>query len=57
LEKYAYNEARYSMLVRSNPEAAKRLLELAQEDTAMRWRLYEHWAAMPVNGTKEEKQG
>ena len=49
LEKYIYNEARYRMLVQSNPEAAKRLLELAQEDVLARWRLYEHWAAMPVN--------
>ena len=48
LEKYIYNETRYSMLVRSDPEAAKRLLELAQEDVMMRWRLYEHWAAMEV---------
>ena len=29
LEKYIYNETRYTMLVRSNPEAAKELLALA----------------------------
>ena len=46
LEKYVYNETRYSMLVRSNPAQAKQLLELAQEDANMRWRFYEHWAAM-----------
>ena len=50
LEDYIYNETRYSMLVRSNPEAAKGLLELAQEDVKMRWRLYEYWASMPGNG-------
>jgi pyruvate-ferredoxin/flavodoxin oxidoreductase len=52
LKKYVYNETRYTMLAHSNPEAAQRLLELAQEDVLARWRLYEHWANMPVNGTK-----
>ncbi len=32
LEKYIYNETRYTMLVQSNPEAAAQLLALAQED-------------------------
>ena len=39
-----YNETRYTMLAHSDPEAAKRLLEMAQEDVNARWRLYEHWA-------------
>jgi pyruvate-ferredoxin/flavodoxin oxidoreductase len=51
LEKYIYNETRYTMLVKSNPEAAKKLLVEAQHDVAERWKLYEHWARMPVNGT------
>jgi pyruvate-ferredoxin/flavodoxin oxidoreductase len=51
LEKYIYNETRYTMLVKSNPEAAKKLLEEAQHDVAERWKLYEHWAKMPANGT------
>jgi hypothetical protein len=38
------------MLVHSDPAAAKALAELAQRDVAERWRLYAHWAAMPVNG-------
>ncbi len=50
LEKYVYNETRYTMLKLSDPEAAKELLELAKEDVNTRWRLYENWAAMPVNG-------
>jgi len=54
LEKYVYNETRYTMLAHSNPEAAKKLLELAQEDVLSRWRLYEHWAAMPVNAAVKE---
>jgi pyruvate-ferredoxin/flavodoxin oxidoreductase len=42
------------MLVRSNPEEAKRLLKLAQEDVMARWRLYEHWAAMEIKKEEEE---
>jgi pyruvate-ferredoxin/flavodoxin oxidoreductase len=51
LEKYIYNETRYTMLVKSNPEAARKLLGEAQHDVAERWKVYEHWAKMPVNGT------
>ena len=47
LDKYIYNETRYSMLRRSMPEAAKKLYELAQEDVQRRWRYYEYLAAMP----------
>jgi pyruvate-ferredoxin/flavodoxin oxidoreductase len=50
LKDYAYNETRYTMLAKSNPEQARKLLELAQEDVGSRWKLYEHWAHMPVNG-------
>ena len=50
LEKYIYNETRYTMLVQSNPEAAKHLLGLAQAELAKRWKLYEHLASMPGNG-------
>ena len=46
LEKFAYNETRYTMLVHSDPDAARRLLEQAQEDVLVRWRLYERWAAL-----------
>jgi pyruvate-ferredoxin/flavodoxin oxidoreductase len=54
LEKYIYNETRYTMLARSDPEAAKQLLRLAQEDVRNRWRLYENLAAMTTNGTVKE---
>jgi len=50
LDKYIYNETRYTMLVRSNEEAAERLLKLAQEDVKARWRWYEQLAAMKYNG-------
>ena len=46
LKEYAYNETRYTMLAHSDPEAARRLLERAQEDVHARWRLYEQWAAL-----------
>jgi pyruvate-ferredoxin/flavodoxin oxidoreductase len=55
LERYAYNETRYTMLAQTHPAAAKDLLALAQEDVRTRWRLYEHWAAMPGDGAAEEK--
>jgi len=50
LEKYIYNETRYSMLKHSNPEVAQELLKEAQHDINERWKLYESWAAMPPNG-------
>jgi pyruvate-ferredoxin/flavodoxin oxidoreductase len=56
LEKYAYNETRYTMLAHSDPKAARQLLQLAQEDVKSRWRLYENWAAQTaVAAGKEEK--
>jgi pyruvate-ferredoxin/flavodoxin oxidoreductase len=54
LDKYIYNETRYTMLAHSRPEEAKRLLKLAQEDVRRRWRFYEHWAAMSVAESPEE---
>jgi pyruvate-ferredoxin/flavodoxin oxidoreductase len=48
LEKYIYNETRYTMLTRSNPETAKHLLKDAQEEVMKRWKIYENMAAAPV---------
>jgi len=45
LQKYAYQEARYSTLARSNPEVARDLLLLAQADVDRRWRVYSNLAA------------
>jgi pyruvate-ferredoxin/flavodoxin oxidoreductase len=55
LDKFESNETRFTMLNHSDPAAAKQLLETAQAEVTARWKLYEHWAAMPGNGTKEEK--
>ena len=46
LEKYIYNETRYTMLVNSDPDEAKKLLHQAQEGVNERWKLYQHMAAM-----------
>jgi pyruvate-ferredoxin/flavodoxin oxidoreductase len=45
LQKYIYNESRYTMLVQSHPEEAAELLKQAQQDVQARWRLYQHWAS------------
>ena len=40
LKSYIYNETRYKMLVKSNPEAAAKLLELAQAEVQRDWAKY-----------------
>jgi pyruvate-ferredoxin/flavodoxin oxidoreductase len=50
LKNYIYNETRYTMLVKSNPDEAARLLKLAQEDVASRWKLYDYLAHEPADG-------
>jgi len=47
---YAYQEARYTMLARNNPEVARELLQLAQEDVQRQWRVYANRAAMTGDG-------
>jgi pyruvate-ferredoxin/flavodoxin oxidoreductase len=46
-KQYAYQEARYTMLARSNPDVARELLHLAQEDVHRQWGVYANRAAMP----------
>jgi pyruvate-ferredoxin/flavodoxin oxidoreductase len=48
LEDYIYNESRYTTLRNSHPDAAKKLLEEAQEDVRNRRRIYESWAEMSI---------
>ena len=57
LEKYIYNETRYTMLAHSDPDSAKRLLARAQQSVLDRWRQYEHLAAMEIakSGNGEPK--
>jgi len=47
LKDYAYREARYTMLARSNPELAAELLKEAQDDVERQWRVYSARAGMP----------
>ena len=47
LKDYAYQEARYTMLARSNPDIARELLHEAQDDVERQWRVYSARAAMP----------
>jgi pyruvate-ferredoxin/flavodoxin oxidoreductase len=44
LQDYIYNENRYQMLRKSNPEAAARLLKAAQKAIQERWEQYERMA-------------
>lgn len=44
LEKYVYNETRYTMLKQINEAAAEQLLSLEKQDVATRWKLYEQLA-------------
>ncbi len=57
LEKYIYNETRYTMLTHSAPEAAAQLLKEAQDDVRKRWKLYEHWATMAATEDKKPESG
>ena len=42
LKEYAYNEMRYKMIQRTNPEEAERLMQQAQNTLERRWNTYEH---------------
>jgi len=44
LSKYIYNETRYRMLEKINPERTKALLHASEADIAMRFAVYEQLA-------------
>jgi pyruvate-ferredoxin/flavodoxin oxidoreductase len=46
LQDYIYNETRYTMLLKSDPQAAAMLLVEAQQDVNSRWHLYEQLATL-----------
>jgi pyruvate-ferredoxin/flavodoxin oxidoreductase len=46
IKDYIYAETRYKMLTLSNPEQARRLLQLAQKDVNERYRFYQKLAGM-----------
>ena len=61
LQKYMYNETRFTILQNSDPETARALLQRAQHDAEARWKLYEALAAIPLAAKKkpdkEEQHG
>ncbi|HWR35009.1 MAG TPA: pyruvate:ferredoxin (flavodoxin) oxidoreductase [Clostridia bacterium] len=54
LDKYIYNETRYTMLRQSNPEGAAELLKEAQQDVKSRWKQYEYLATQKFDGATTE---
>jgi pyruvate-ferredoxin/flavodoxin oxidoreductase len=54
LEKYIYNESRYTSLRHTHPDLAKKLLEEAQHDVLDRWKVYEAWAKLPADGQTQK---
>ena len=48
LKDYIYNETRYKMLLKSNPEAAAKLLEQAQAEIGKKWAQYAKLADVAV---------
>jgi pyruvate-ferredoxin/flavodoxin oxidoreductase len=55
LKDYTYREARFTMLVRSNPDLAAKLLEEAQDDVQRQWHVYSARATMTGSGDTAEK--
>ena len=53
-EEYAYGENRYRVLKKTNPDAAVKLMELAEQDTKRDWQLYKAMSEMSLNGKKPE---
>jgi pyruvate-ferredoxin/flavodoxin oxidoreductase len=56
LKDYIYNETRYTMLAKSDPEQAQKLYQLAQEDVVAKWKLYEHMSQQAGNAVEEVKK-
>ena len=55
LKDYIYREGRYSMLTKSHPERAAKLLELAEADVQTRWEEYAQLAAAKPKGNGNGK--
>jgi pyruvate-ferredoxin/flavodoxin oxidoreductase len=56
LKDYVYQEARYTILARSNPEVAAELLHEAQEDVQRRWSIYDSRATTPASAAGNGKR-
>ena len=53
LEEYAYNETRYRMLLQSNEERAKALMQQAQQDVRDRWQQYSQMSALGAHRSEK----
>jgi pyruvate-ferredoxin/flavodoxin oxidoreductase len=56
LKDYIYNETRYTMLVKSNPEHAQELFKLAQDDVEAKWKLYDYMSHQAGSAVEEVKK-
>ncbi len=56
LKDYIYNETRYTMLVKSNPEHAQELFKLAEEDVSTKWKLYDYMSHQAGAAVEEVKK-
>jgi len=54
LEEYAYAQARYKMLTKSDPEHARELMILAQKDVNKRWEIYKKLSETDTNENKTQ---
>ncbi|MDR2974795.1 MAG: pyruvate:ferredoxin (flavodoxin) oxidoreductase [Propionibacteriaceae bacterium] len=54
---YIYNETRYKMLVRADPEEAERMAELAQMTVDQRWEQYTQMARQTASNFAADAQG
>jgi pyruvate-ferredoxin/flavodoxin oxidoreductase len=54
---FAMSEARFAMLARTKPETAQRLMSLAQQDIAERWRFYEQMAGVQRGVPQHTEEG
>ncbi|MCX7835041.1 MAG: pyruvate:ferredoxin (flavodoxin) oxidoreductase [bacterium] len=52
ISEYAYAQTRFNMLMKSNPQNAKKLIELAQESVEAKWYYLEYLANMPYKRTQ-----
>ncbi len=57
LKQYAYQETRYTMLARLDPEGARELLHKAEDDVRRMWDLYHYFAQMPGSKPLAEDTG
>jgi pyruvate-ferredoxin/flavodoxin oxidoreductase len=52
IEQALYSENRFKMLLHSQPETAKYLLQQTQQDINTRWQMYQYLAARPIENPK-----